>query len=98
AADMFDNQIHAPLSGYFPHLGWPGGIIGIEDKFRAELVGQLALCFRRSGADDARAELFGDLNGGGTDSTRPADDEHPIAGTHLCASREHVHSRAASER
>jgi hypothetical protein len=96
-AHMFDNQINAAPVGDFADFSRPLWICGVENKFSAEMMGQRAFCLGRAGADDASAELFGNLYCGGADATRPTDNENPIALVNGSTIGEHVHGGAAGE-
>jgi len=61
------------------------------------MTGQRAFCFGRAGADDATAELFGNLNCGRADAAHAADGEDPITLMNGSAIGEHVHGGAAGE-
>lgn len=97
AADVLNDEIDAAFAGEAADFGGPGGVVGVDDKFRAETAGELAFGVGGTGADDAGAELFGDLNGGGADAAGPGNGEHPLAGADLGAVGEHVHGGAAGQ-
>jgi hypothetical protein len=97
AADVFDDEINASTIRDFADVSWPMGICRVEDEFSAEMLCENAFGFGRTGADNARAELFCNLNRGRTDTACATDDEHPIALADRGAVGEHVHGGAASE-
>ena len=97
ASNMFDNQVDTTAIGDFADFSRPGGVGGIENKFCAEMMSERAFGFGGAGADDASAELFGNLNRGRADAARSADDERPIPLVDRRSIGEHVHRRAAGE-
>lgn len=97
AANVFDDEIHAAAIGDFADFGWPMGIRGVEDEFRAEMLREHAFGLGRAGANDARAELLGDLDGSGANAAGAPDNQNPIACVDSRAIGEHVHGGAAGE-
>ena len=98
ATDVFDDQVHTAPLGDFADFSRPVRVVGINRELRAELSRQRTFRFGGPGADDASAELPGDLNCRRADAARAADDQHPIALANLCAVGEHVHRCAAGQR
>ena len=97
AADVLDDEVGAVFGGEAADFGGPVGRGGVHHEVGAELAAEFALGFGGAGADDASAEVFGDLDGRGADAAGCAHDEDPLAGADLGAVGEHVHGGAAGK-
>ena len=95
---MLHHHVHAAFVRDPADFGGPVVVVGIQHAFRAEVLGQHSFGGRGAGADDARAELFRDLNRRGPDAAGAADDERPVAFADARTFGEHVHCGAAGQR
>ncbi|MEI2725256.1 MAG: hypothetical protein V9H26_17570 [Verrucomicrobiota bacterium] len=97
AADVLDDHIHAALVRELADFNGPMGLGDVHHKFRTKVLREPPLCFRRTGADNPRPELFGNLNRRRANAARTTNGQHPVAGTNLRPIGEHVHGGAARE-
>ena len=87
---MFEDHVHAALVGDAPNFFRNVLLRVIDHKIGAERAGFFKLRIRSGHRNDARAGVFGDLNGGAAHARPRADHEHVLAGLELSARKKHM--------
>ncbi len=95
--DVLENNIDAPFIGDAADFVADFLRFVVDEMVGAELFGFLQFFIGADGSDDARAEKFGDLNGGAANAAACSKDENVLAGLELGSRKKHVPSGLEDE-